>query len=529
MIAGMTLACALLVPGVSFAAPAPGAEVPAQTVSYYNLGTEARGRGDHRAAKEAFLKLLEQSPRSGGALEGLSLACLSLGEYDEARGYLERWNAQSPRNPYILGMLARAYSSLRLADERLSVLSQIVEADPCDVRSFRRLDGLRAERRPGLLPEARGYKSLVFEGLETSSPQRIVYEGHSGGLRARGRIASQLDLLGGAEFRQEAQRNDTRGFTYYDILEQRYTLGLEARPDKDSRLEADYGQSLYSDNQSAGIGRTSFSRVRLAGDLHALSSDFRAALAREPKFLRGAGGNQYFAILRESSARLEAETSRWGWGLRGRAAIYDYSERTTWRSWSLLGTKEFGNNLIQPSYSHNQQEFYGAAPDGRLRAVDYDGAGLRARRLVADVYQLSGSYGRYLYRDANRLDESYAEATGWLPWHKDPCGSPDFSAGYRYSHTDYLVSADGYRSTDQENHWLGAYWRRGHKLGLWTMLGYEHGFLHDTRGSYEGNAWLAELEWYHKDKTSLKAQGRVASDTAREESYSFGLQARYSF
>jgi len=90
-------------------------EAPATSTApvSYGYGMEQRGKGDYAGARETFLRLLENSPDSRGALEGLALSCIGLKKYEEALGYLLRWNALSPHSPYVLGLLARVQNSLR--------------------------------------------------------------------------------------------------------------------------------------------------------------------------------------------------------------------------------------------------------------------------------------------------------------------------------------------------------------------------------------------------------------------------------
>ena len=232
-----------LAPVVLSSGAAQPSAAPAAPVSY-NYGMEQRKKGDYAAAKETFLKLLEQSPDNGGALEGLALTCLSLGQYVEAQGYLERWNARSPRSAYILGLLARARSRQRDEDGVLQAYKEIVECDPRDCVVRERLDSSMERLSAGVFPRGRSYKSYSMEGLDTARPQRILYEGNSGGSRFRAPLKPGLDLIGGVEIREEAQRNDGQGFTYYDILDQVYSAGLNGRPSRGLSWGAEYGQSV---------------------------------------------------------------------------------------------------------------------------------------------------------------------------------------------------------------------------------------------------------------------------------------------
>ena len=87
-------------------------------------------------------------------------------------------------------------------------------------------------------------------------------------MSARFALGRGVSAVAGAVVRQEAQRNDTGGFTYYDILEQIYTTGLEGRWRR-ARWTATYGQSFMSDNKAAGIGHVEFSRANVSGELDA--------------------------------------------------------------------------------------------------------------------------------------------------------------------------------------------------------------------------------------------------------------------
>ncbi len=489
----------------------------------YTLGMEQRRSGDYAAAKETFLKLLAQSPDSGGALEGLSLTCISLGQYEEARGYLERWKAQSPRSVYVLGFLARVQNSQRDVDGALQTYKELVECDSRDCAARRDLDSSMELLRAGVFPWGKSYKSYSMEGLDTPSPQRILYEGHSGGSRFRVPLKPKLDLIGGVEIREEAQRNDSRDFTYYDILEQIYSAGLNGRPSRDFNWEAEYGQSVLSDLEVPGVQDKLLSRVRLAGGWHAYDSDFKLVLTRAPKFVRGSGTTQYFNLLREYAARAEAQSSRWNWDWLLRAGLYDTSDGTTLGTYSLRGLREFGVNVVQSGYSHSQQEFYSASADGRLLYVNTDRLNIGIRRTVTDIYSIGTSYAHTFYSDSNSLHDLNADLTGWLPWHKE------FSGGYRFSLQDYRAPYTGYSSSDVRAHWLGAYWRRCRGRNWAAMAGYERGFINGSQGYYQGNNYLAEVEWYRGADASIRVQGRKSDTTVRDRSYSAGLQARYSF
>jgi tetratricopeptide (TPR) repeat protein len=506
------------------AAPVSVSTSPAEP-SLYNEGWDARNRKDYHLSKEYFAKMLEKDPKSRGALEGLTLDCMSLGEYPEAIGYLEQWKKLSPNSSYVLGLLARAQRGAGDDVAALGTTVELTEADPHDLAARRKVDSIMTDDYPGVFPSGRIRKALSSEGLGTSSPQRIVYEGRYGGLRARVRATPTLDLIGGLELAEDAQRNDTGGFIYYDVLEHISTFGLEYRPKKGLFFSGEYGEDIIDNVHGAGLpGRTYFSKVKLVARAHFLDTDWDLQGSRTPYFNRGAGGNNFFSLLRDDGAKIQAEHDALGMTWRGKAGVDDYSEGTTLKTWSFQGTKESGDNLVVPSYSHSEQDFYGSAPDGRLAYVLTDRFGGRVRRLVEEKYQLSGSGGYSVYADGNRLTDASFEAIGWLPWYKE------LSGGYRFDSLYYKSDLAGYNSLTSFYQWLGAYWRHDWNHGLWTRIGYEHGFLWDAvRTHYDGSAWLAEIEWYRHRDLSFKAQGRVGLDTVHDQSYSAGLQARYSF
>ena len=81
----MTPASLLLLAALASAAPS------------YDEGMAARRRGELDKAREIFSGLLEQDPKNGGALEGLSLVSLSQRRYEEAADTLDRWASSSLR------------------------------------------------------------------------------------------------------------------------------------------------------------------------------------------------------------------------------------------------------------------------------------------------------------------------------------------------------------------------------------------------------------------------------------------------
>ena len=381
-----------------------------------------------------------------------------------------------------------------------------------------------------MFPNFKISQSIGPEDLNTRNPQRIVYADRFGEIRTRYNLTSTLDLVGGASMEENSQLNDTGGFTYFDILEQVYSFGLEGRPNRDVGWQAEYGQSLLHDLKGSGVGSVDFSRVKLAAQWHVDDADLGVSAQRQPKYLRGAAGNQYFALLREDDVRAQAEAVRLGVDWVAIAGVSDFSDGTTYHDLSLSGTKEYGNELIATSYSHGEQEFPGATPANRIGYTATDRAGVRWQRLIDDKYKLTSSYDDTLYRDGNALNAFDASATWWLPWLKDHCGSRPLYASYHLAVADYRLQSANYASTNAHSNTLGAYWREGWRGGTWTMIGVEHGFLTDgIRGSYEGNAAVAEMEAYRRGDFSLRGNGRVGVSTVRDQAYSAGLNARYSF
>jgi hypothetical protein len=515
---------------LALAAPARPAAAATAQPSWYEVGTAARERGDAKTAKEAFLRMLDQDPKSGGAFEGLTLSCLSLGQDEEALGYAKRWAEQSPDSGYVLGLESRALGRLRRVEERRLVDRRIVTVDPCDASTQHRLDDEQRALVRGVFPAGRIYKSIGPEELNTPRPQRIVYAGRSGEVRARQPLKPGLDVVGGASLDEQIQANETGGFTYFDILEQVYSFGLEGRPTRDLAWQAEYGQSELSDVKGSGLGRrVAFSRVKLGAQARVDGWDLDLEGRRQPKYLRGAGGSSYFALLREDDLSARAEGPGFGADWIARAGVSDFSEGTTYKDASVLGTWEYGHELLQPNYSHGEQEYFGAAPTGSLGYVTTDRAGVRWRRLVDDVYRLGASYSYGSYRDGNHEHAVSADATAWLPLFKDLCGARPLYATYRYDAEAYRVPAANYRSTDQHSNTLGVYWKQGWR-GAWTTLGYEHSFLVDAnRGRYEGNAALLEFEAYRRGDLSVTGSGRVGASNLRDESYSARLAGRLSF
>lgn len=496
----------------------------------YDRGDELRRAGRYLESKAEFARLLEQNPDGNGALEGLTLNCLALRQNEEALDRAKEWTARASSSAYALSLEATALHRLRREDEELAVNRRVVALDPCDLRTRRHLDDETRLLRDGIFPYAKISKSIGPEELNTPSPQRIVYASRSGGVRFRKSLDPKLDLVGGIALDEQIQANDTGGFTYFDILEQVYSFGLEGRPNRDLGWQAEYGQSLMRDEKGAGVGRTAFSRVNLGAQRHYDGWDFGVSAVRRPKYLRGAGGSNYFALLREDDLGLKAEGPFATLDWTAKAGLSDFSERTTYKDASLTGTKEFGHEVLTPWYAHSEVENYGATPAGRLGYAVTDGAGLRWRRLVQDEYRLGASYGYSSYRDGNHEHDLGAEATAWLPWLKDFCGARPLYASYRFDAAGYGFPSGDYRSTDYHSHTLGAYWREGWGRGAWTTLGYEHSFFVDgSRGRYEANAGVLEIEAYRRGDLSLAGSARVGNSTVKDQSYSAGLKGRYSF
>ncbi|MDQ7773935.1 MAG: hypothetical protein RDU13_10465 [Elusimicrobiales bacterium] len=495
-------------------APAPGT---------YAYGMEQRRAGDHAGAKKTFMQLFLREPSSGGALEGLSLTSLALGQQEEALVYLEQWNSQSPGSPYILKMLLRAQTSLRDEEGALATCRALAALDPRDCAARSRAESLAERADPGVFPRARTSRTLSIEGLETPNPQRILYEGHSAAARFRRRLGAGLDLIGGAEVREEAQRNDGRGFTYYDILEQTYSAGLARRYGRGSGWEAEYGRSFLSDVEAEGVGTREVNRLRLHGYTRLRGTSLRLWVDSRPRYLRVSGGSSYFRLLREESARAEAEGGSGGVSWLARAGVTDTSDGTTVPAYSLRGNLESGPWYFHSSYAHAQQEFYSGSAEGRLRYVNYDRIGLGLRRQEAERYRAGVSGAGTFYSDANSLGELDAELTAWLP------RNSEFSGAYRFSYRDFGRSESGYDTVDEKGHWLGAYWRRCRGHNWSAAAGYEHGFLADTRSTYDAGVYLAELDWYAGPSGSVRLQARRKTTTGRGNSYSAGLQARIRF
>lgn len=491
---------------------------PAPAEGSYDYGMLQRRRGEYAAARETFKKLLEKNPDSGGALEGLALSCLSLGQYGEAREALERWNSQAPGSLYVLGLLARARSAQKDEKAALAAYREIVKLSPSDCAARGKVENL-SRSEPGVFPLGRAYRSRSIEGLDTASPQRIVYDGFSAGARFRSGLGAGLDLIGGAELRGEAQRNSGRGFTYFDLREQAYSAGLAGLAGKDLYWEGEYGQSVFTDTEDTSARPLAISRGRVSLRRGAAGLDLQTL----PKLVRVSGGGRFYRLLRENSVRADYSAGLLGWDWLGRAGFSNISGGRTLGSLGLRGSRDYSAGTVYSGYAHGQQEFYSASAAGRLRYVHTDRLSAAFSRGAAGKYRAGASLAETFYSDANRLFEAGGDLTGWLPW------QPDFSGGYRYAYKDFRGVRSGYDSIDETGHWLGAYWRRCGARNWSAALGYEHGFLRDTQVSYQANHYTAEAEWASGPYSSLKVYGANKSTTARGRSWSAGLQARLNF
>lgn len=516
----------LLVAALLLAAVMPAA------ASDYDDGMAARRRGDYDAALAIFTRMLQKDPNSGGALEGLSLVALGQHRWQDALDLLDHWEKIDGDSGYIEGLRARALAPLHRNRELVDALVREGNFELYDLRPLERADDLLRSQESGVFPKARIYKTISEEELETPSPQRIVYSGRSIGADARQMIsvssdgAHALAAIGGASVREEAQLNDTGNFTYYDLLEQVYSMGLEGRRPGYS-WSGQYGQSLLSDIHGEGVGRVPFSRANLYGEADLGDLTLRGWGQRAPYFLRGAGGTDYFALLREDSARAEAEAYRWGWGFLGRAGVWDYSTHTTVNSESVTAIKEIGETgLFSPHVGRSYEEFSGAGTNGALAVMPYNDVGVRTRLGGTDVWSAGASYDYWQYRDGNRANWVDGDARLWAPkkFH-------DFSVIYRFHLEDYLYPDPSYRSTDYRTHWAGPVWR--HRWGggpLWTQLSYERGWCFDaTRGYYTAYNWVGSLEWYRGRTFSLVTQGNAGTDTVHDQTYSASLTGRWTF
>lgn len=500
---------AFLLPALPLAAAQPGS---------YDYGMEQRKSGDYAGAKTTFMNLLLSGPASSGALEGLGLACISLGQYEEAAVYLEQWSTQNPNSEYALGLLARARSGMNDEKGALRAYTALAALDPRNCSYRQRADSLSERAGSAVFPRARAYRSVSLESLATANPQRIIYEGASVGARFRTPLKGGLDIFGGADLRTDAQRNAGRGFTYFEIQEQAYSAGLAGRYGRDLYWEGEYGQSLFADVSSSGGGQLAMGRARAA--LRRRSSSLE--LLTQPRVIRVSGGGRLYRIPRENSVRAETAGPLLGWDWTARGGLSAVAGGTTLGTFGLRGLKDYGAYGFSTGYSHGQQDFYSASASGRLRYVQIDRFGAGVSRGQKDVYRAGASLGRSFFRDGNRLSEADGYITAWLPWQKE------FSGGYRFSHLNFTRGLDGYDTLDETGHWLAANWRRCAGRNWSADAGYEHGYVTDKLMSYHADIYTAGAEWY-SGRGSLRLQGRRRTTGGRGHSWSAGLQARYNF
>ncbi|OGR64111.1 MAG: hypothetical protein A2X30_12595 [Elusimicrobia bacterium GWB2_63_16] len=490
-------------------APAPGG---------YDYGMLQYRQGDQAGAKLTFMNLLLANPAGAGALEGLSLSCIALGQYEEAAVYLEQWNAQSPGNQYVLSLLARARGGMNDDKGALRAYAGLAALDPRNCSARQRVDSLSERAGAAIFPRARAYRSVSLESLATANPQRIIYEGSSAGARFRTPLLAGLDIFGGADLRTDAQRNAGRGFTYFEIQEQAYSAGLSGRYGKDLYWEGEYGQSLFSDIASPGGEQLSMGRARAA--LRRRSSSME--LISQPRLVRVSGGSHLYRIPRENSVRAETAGPLLGWDWTARGGLSSLAGGTTLGSLGLRGLKDYGAYGFSAGYSHGQQEFYSAAASGRLRYVHADRFSVGVGRGQKEVYRAGATLGRSFFSDGNRLSEADGYLTAWLPWQKE------FWGGYRFAHLNFTKGLDGYDTLDETGHWLSAGWRRCAGYNWSADAGYEHGYVTDKLMSYHADLYTAGAEWY-SGRGSLRLQGRRRTTGGRGHSWSAGLQARYNF
>ena len=499
------------------AAPA----VSAAPVSY-DYGMAQRKAGDYAGARETFLKLLEQNPDSNGGYEGLALADIGLKRYGEALEALKKWAGRAPHNAYVQGLLLRAANGAGDREAALGANRELAALDPRDCEARARMDSGMARLRGGVFPHARTYRTYSTEGLKTASPQRILYKGNSAGARYRARLKPGLDLIGGLEYSEEAQLNDGRGFTYYDMLDSSLSAGLNGRRGK-SEWEAEYGLSALSDAKGSAVGRRSLGTLRLYGATTWGPADVNLTLNSQPKFVRGSGSSKYFVLLRQNSARAEAEAGAGDWDLLGRAGVYATSDGITLPALTLRGLRDYPLGTVQAWYSHGQQEFYSASVNNKLRYVHTDSLSLGLRRGEALRWNAGASVGETLYSDKNRLGELNFDYTRWLQ------RNTDFYAGYRFGLANYKFVADGYSSVNELGNWLGLYWKHCRGYSWSASAGFERGFVSDSVSAYQANRYMAGLEWYRGSYASVRMQLLKKDNAGRGKGYSAGLQARYSF
>lgn len=484
----------------------------------YDYGMEQRKTGDYAGAKATFLGLLLNSPSSAGALEGLGLSCIGLGQYEEAALYLEQWDRQSPDNPYILGLLARARNGMNDDRGALRVYKNLAALDPRDCAARDRVETISARAGYGVFPRARLYHSLSQEGLGTSSPVRIIYEGNSAGAGFRAPLKGAVDVFGGIGLNKDAQRNADRGFTYFEVQELSYSAGLAGRYGRGLYWEGEVGRSLFTDVSAPG----SAGFVRGSARARFTSGPSMLELATAPRLLRVTGAGRFYRVPREDSARAQTAFSGLGWDWALRGGLSAVAGGTALGSASLRGTRDYGPYGLSAGYWHGQREFYSAAASGRLRYVQTDHFSAGASRGVKDVYRAGASLGRTFYSDGNRLASADASLTAWLPWRKE------FYGGYRFEHSNYALVRGGYDTVDATGNWFTAGWRRCAGYNWSADAVYEHGFVSDKLMYYNADIYTLSGDWY-SGRGSLRLEGRRRVTTGRGNSWSAGLKARYSF
>ena len=320
-----------------------------------------------KAAKATF----EDAPRDPGkaAPRRFGTVSLSLKDYETARECFP-WSKKNPKSAYVWWNQQGGFA-LEREDDLANDLTMAAEADKRDLRVWHRLD----KYGPKASAQASGkiHKSIGTEEL-TPQPQRIVYAGRSSSIRGIARVHPKVDLLMGYSLKEDIQKNDTRGFTYFDVLEQTPSLGVRVRPMKRLDLEAEYGQAYFSDVESLGVGRQNFVRARVAGEWRHPWATFRAKGVRAPYYLRGGFNSTYFKVLRELSASGEIEKAGLGitWLLKG--GHTGYSDRTNLVTWGSPAPRSTATISCAPG-SPRAMTTTPAPATRRSRFAGYDGGG----------------------------------------------------------------------------------------------------------------------------------------------------------
>lgn len=452
-------------------------------------------------------------------LEAAALDALRGHRWNEAVRVLGVWRAEKPADPYVLRLLARAEESRRTPADAVGVYAALAEADPSDRKVRARLEELLAAE-PGLFWRFSDAKSIAPEGLETAAPQRIVYEGRSASLRARVRGPVETRFLAGAEVKQLSQRNLTGGFSYYDVLEQVYSVGAEARPFESLGLTGEYGQSLFSDIHGDAIGTPSFSRVKGAADWTAGGAQVRLAGERAPFLLRDFGGSRFFSLLRRSAGDLSVSGWLGGWDMLGGTGVEAFSERTTLYRGRARASRDTPAGVFTTSYAHDFQDAYGAI-GGRYRPVAFDrwgqGWSLERRLGRAEAY-----YGYALYHDANRRHDALAAVES------APELARGFSARYEASVWRFRSQSVDYRSGDEQAHWIGPFWTLCSRK--WSVrTGGQHAWARDLRGAWEANRGSLSAAWRPKPEASIEAAADGLRSTVGDQAFRVSLSGRWSF